>query len=270
MRRSLAVILFLAVVGLAGNAQSVPILQVGAPGASGEGTYADYQEAATLPSAGEDTAVTSGDILYVGGLVGGDTLHLGGGQYSTDWAKGKKGSPSAVPNAFDGHGAILLASVPEGTLETALASLRIDGKSAFYRSATESYFPNNHDPLKAGISDFLFFDLGVFAGSTTVPNFDTEAEGSAKARGEIKTLTLSGMDKLDWIHFDVMALATDAKGRTQLVFNPGSHDVSWQPASSVSAPASVTVLVPETSTVFLLGLGLLGLYGYRLRRRRNA
>ncbi len=270
MRKSLAVIVFLIVVGLAGNARSVPILQVGAPGASEEGTYADYQKAPTLPSAGEETALTSGNILYVGGLVGGDTLHLGGGQYSADWTKAKKDSSSTVPTAFDGHGAILVASVPEGTLD--LASLKINGTSAFYRSATDSHFPNNHDPLKAKTSDFLFFDIGDFSRSTAVPDFDEETERSAhgKGEGEIKTLTLSGMDSLAWIHFDVMALATDAKGKTKVVFNPGSHDVSWHPASNVSAPASITVLVPETATVFLLGLGLLGLYGYRLRRRRNA
>lgn len=45
---------------------AIPVLQVGAPGGPGEGTYANYIANLTNPTE-TDTAVTSGNTLYVAG-----------------------------------------------------------------------------------------------------------------------------------------------------------------------------------------------------------
>lgn len=62
---------------------------------------------------------------------------------------------------FNGHGAVLLAAVPDGASG---GSLTVDGAKPFHTSLTlNNFFPNNHSPLKDDISDFLFFDIGDFS-----------------------------------------------------------------------------------------------------------
>ncbi|MFZ5594965.1 MAG: choice-of-anchor N protein [Pseudomonadota bacterium] len=240
-------LIFFAALGFAGSTFAIPTLQVGAPGGIGEGTYANYQSSLTNPIE-TDTAITFGNKIYVGGIYQStDVLNLGG-QYSTgdDW------SDFGMPAAFDTHGAILIASVPNG----AVGTLTINGQSPFHTSATNSYFPNNHDPVKSAVSDFLFFDIGTFAKSGTVPNFDSETGSDP---GQIKTLMIA-TSGFQWIHFDVMALETKMKNGkpttgliTGLENNPGSKDVTWK--DSGGPPFGI----PEPSSHLLVGLGLLGL-----------
>lgn len=253
------------------NAYAVPTLQIGAPAGTGDsGLYADYDAASSSP-AETNTAITLGDQLLVGGAYANSTELLLGGQYigsqgaGLDWAtvlSAQFGGSSSDYSVFNGKGAILVASIPGGSM----GGLTINGMAPFFTSPT-SLFPNDHDPVKSATSDFLFFDIGNFAKNTpAIPNFVDELPGSASSMGEIKNLLIA-TSGFQWIHFDVMALATynkkDSKTgllKTGLVFNPGSKDVTWKD------PGPSTFGVPEPATPLLLGLGLMGLLMARRRR----
>ena len=187
---------------------------------------------------------------------------LSGGDYSSLSNTSNLGDLSI----FDGKGAIVVVSVPDGTLTTALANLTLDGTLAFSGSATlNDLFPNDHDPLKDNISDFLFFDvLGDFAkNSGAVPDFSSE---TGAADGEIKTVTVAGMGSLAWIHFDIVALETSANGPnivTTFENNPGSHDVTWKGDGGGGGGGDEDV--PEPGMPALLGMGVLAVL---LARRR--
>lgn len=243
--------------GVVNNALAIPTLQVGAPGGSGEGTYANYIANLTNPLE-SDSAVTNGNTLYIGGVYG-TGVDLLGGKFGSgdDW------SSFGLPTDFNGHGAILVATVANGSLGS--GTLTVNGAGAFYTSATDSYFPNNHAPTNG--ADYLFFDIGNFLSTGLVSNFDSE---SGSEQGEVKSLTLA-INGYEWVHFDVMALETDKETQTtrrkttttydtDLENNPCSKDVTWKkPATSV----------PEPSTILLLGAGLVGL-GFLGKKRKNA
>jgi hypothetical protein len=243
------------------QAWAVPVLQIGAPAGPGDtGIYADYQGSTSNPTETDTAIISGGTILVAGVYQNNNVLSLGGQSTGSNW------SSFGFPTVFDSHDAVLLVSVPEGSLGTALDNpLLVGGSPAFYSDATMSFFPNNHDPVQAGISDFLFFDIGDFAKiAGAVPDFDLE---TGAADGQIKTITVSGFGSLAWAHFDVMALQTNTQGQanivTTLANNPGSHDVTWKPGGPPPQD------LPEPGTLALLGLGLLGFGASRRYQKKK-
>lgn len=243
-------------------AQAVPTLQVGVPL---NGGYAPYQDNLTNPEE-DDTAVTNGNTLALGGVFGPNTLALGG-QYQDgpDW------SDLGYADIFDGSGALLFAVVPDGALGD--GSLTVNGIAPLYTTADfEDGFvvpnpPSNHAPIQNG--DYLFFDVGDFTEfADAVPNFADDGEASAD--GEVKTVTFQ-TSGYDWIHFDVFAIETVQTGpnvRSDLVGNPGSHDVTFK-VEDDNGGGGPPPPIPEPMTA---GLGLMGLGALALscaRRRRN-
>ncbi|GAB6067760.1 hypothetical protein JCM13664_10790 [Methylothermus subterraneus] len=236
-------------------------MQVGAPAGSGDtGTYADYQLSLTNPTE-QDTARTTGNVIYVAGVYQNQNVLKLGGKYSggQDWSEVNS---AYAPFTFNGKGAILLVAVPDG--QTGTLTIQVDGGpsiGAFYTNPTLSgLFPNNHDPLKDQIADFLFFDIGDFAkNSNTVPDFASE---TGAADGQIKTITFSS-NGFDWLHFDVLALETKEQGGgnhvqivTTIENNPGSHDVTAFPPQVPPPPPQPA---PEPGILWLLASGLLGM-----------
>lgn len=281
---------------VAGPAYAVPALQVGAPTSGNtcaDFPYEPYQGSLSDPTE-EDTAVTSGTTLCVGGVYKGAAVVNLGSQYTgpegtgLDWSDFTYGSGQnqvPYPSAFDTFGAILVVSVPEGDLAVALANLTINSNSAIHSDAVNSFLPNppsNHDPAKGNIADFLFFDIGDFGKVENIPNFDPLDPDQTNAMGEILELLIGGLFDiagdaiLDWIHFDAMALETrcvlttgpnkvcrtdiTSTLDTDIQGNPGSHDVTWKPGDGPPPPPQV----PEPGTLLLFGtaLFLLGL-GFR-------
>ena len=277
-------ICFILMLGMAATTYAVPTLQVGAPAGAGDsGAYADYQLFLTNPTE-TDTAVTYGNTIFVAGAFGPKDLFIGGqytdpadslitlgiapGTQGSDWTDftGPAPDKTPFPSDFDGRGAILLASVPDGSSGSLTIDLGLGDISPFFTSDDMSFFPNEHDPVKAEISDFLFFDIGSFAEIEAVPDFCESGEqgcgSSGSGTGQIKTVTFQ-LKGYDWVHFDAMALVTYAQSGgkstrviTTLDNNPGSHDVIWEDGHEI----------PEPGTLLLLGSGLIGLALYGRRK----
>lgn len=128
---------------------------------------------------------------------------------------------------------------------------------------------NNHSPygLDASQIDTYAFDLSLLGmgsfgkvGPTKDCNADvsgtTDCVDTPNSLGEIHTFDydFTGLS-LDWVHFDLVAYITDSTGNGKWVsnyweINPGSHDTTWKS-------------VPETTSLLLLMVGLLGLVGFK-------
>ncbi len=247
--------------GFAGSSHAIPTLQIGAPAGPGDsGIYADYADTLAFP-AEEDTAVTGGNTILVAAAYKQGVVSIGGkGTIGVhDW------SYFGFDPVFNGKGALLMATVPNGTLSSGSLSISVDGgvfSSNIYSTSTfENGFkvpnpPSNHAPIQN--QDYLFFDIGNFSKSVLVPNFVDESFGSQS--GQIKSIQIN-TSGYEWIHFDVFALVTDQKGNRVVIVNtddegnPGSHDVTWK-----------TRQVPEPSTLLLLGSSLLGIAIFRRRK----
>lgn len=289
---------------MASAAHAVPILQVGAPASPSDiGTYADYKDWSNPTEA--ETARTSGNVIYAAASYGVDNQPLLiGGQYTgtegtgKDWYDDNATYSFGFDSAFKDKGAILLVSlylddtmVDDTDLALLQSGLKLDRDddspdmgqySAFYRTNVNpltglSWWPtdyndvSNHEPVKEA-NAYLFFDIGNFNNDTSgIRDFANELP-NPNEKGQIKKLTFSGLDsttnyKIQWAHFDLLAIVTDKKGKSKitstLVNNPASHDVTMVPDGGGPPQA-----IPEPASLVLLGTGLAGT-GALLRKRRK-
>jgi hypothetical protein len=243
MKRSIFTALVMLLLLSAGKAQAVPVLQVGAPGSTA-GTYLPYINSSP-PAGDSESAIIQGSpttLLAAGTYQQSDVLQLGskylGGstypykkgndpvvylpvQAGKDWSALEFAKNVSYPTAFDTHGAILVVSVPDGslnadgTLKNAYKLSLMNGSTVvplIHTDASQSWFPNNHTPVggyaDGGTNytpDFLFFDIGSFAKGGDVPNFADPAD--SQKPGEVKNLSLT-IEGFDWSHFDLIALQT--------------------------------------------------------------
>jgi PEP-CTERM motif-containing protein len=259
------------------SVQSAPLLQVGA--SDGAGGYVDYTTNSSNPTETDTAIITGSSILFAG--ISDGLLKLGG-KYGTTGVNYSTAGPNAnsARSIFDGQdGAIAFVSVAQGFGQSVFDNLTLGGMSAFaWEDTAEQLFPNSHAPVKDAIADFVFFNIGNFSGTTLIPDFADETIGNKK--GEIKTLALAGiLPTFEWLHFDVVALATDTQGQTNLrtTFenNPGSHDVTWKSnnfcANNPLDPSCTSGQpVPEPEALWLIGAGLLGFARFYGRKSKSA
>jgi hypothetical protein len=240
-------------------AQAVPVLQVATPAGPGDtGAYGDYVPSLLFPTETDTAVATTNTIYFAGVFQNNNVLSLGAANLAAGGSDWSSFDPSL--SVLDGYGAIVVVAVPDGSLDAsgnfvAGKNLTIDIGTLVYGSQTLSgFFPNNHDPLKDTVSDFLFFDIGDFSASINVLDYATETAGSQLGSVQTAQITATG---LAWVHFDLMAIETSQTGHriaTTWENNPGSHDVTWK-------------AMPEPGIVALLGGGLLGMTGVARRRR---
>lgn len=203
-------------------------------------------------------------VYGVGGVAGDigsdeDTWFVSGATGELELIATFANSGMTIQNAF-------LVLTSSATADNPFSgSTKYDDAAAFEATLTGGAVQtNNHAPygFDASQIDTFAYSLGDFTYNAGSPTKDCNADiagttecAASAGTGDIKTFTYdySGL-ALDWVHFDLVAYVTDENGNSgnwvsTWDINVASHDTTWQ--------------VPETGSLFLLMVGLLGLVSFK-------
>lgn len=173
-----------------------------------------------------------------------------------------------VPTLLTSEGLVPLVNPSGDANEDLLADVvGLDGYDMKADFEPDGLTLDNHFPSKDGMSDFILYALGDFdnvESNLYDYNADNGTITETMTGGDERrySLTITGFTS---VHFDMYGLETtqsSTKVKTSWDDNPNSHDAAWY--GNGDEPGQIEI-IPEPSSLSLLGVGLLGF----MRRRRN-
>jgi hypothetical protein len=241
MRKHFYILLFIStfvIFGVTCTASAIPMLQLYIEG----GTYDEVDESWTIATADPFNIWVIGNVKKVGTI------------YDVKLA-------AAVPTSEIGGGGSITLTPINTTLIYDPSISPIPTATANFPSA-DGAIPllGDGSPLPAhGVygtgTSFFEWQLGNFTlTDSPIGDFVSSFPTSFPKKGQINayTVTVSGFSH---VHFDTYDHYFDEKVAAHYIFAPFSHDGS--------------AVVPEPTSLILLGSGLLGLFGYRRRSRKS-
>ena len=211
-------------------------------------TFQTYIEGATAKTIGQDQDTWfighSPFNLIVVGSYGPKTQKLTNITLTLSVPKGQTGTISIS----GGDGVTLLTSktpAPGGHNPNANADIDLltnvvglDGYS------DKSFLPdkfNEHYPFKAGVSNFLIYDIGNFDNLGPVHNYNAETGTiTEEGAGEEKLFSVC-VSGFSWVHFDAYGYVQNNKCKSGWKINPASHDCTYIPAPGAIILGSIGV-----------------------------
>jgi len=212
-------------------------------------TFQTYIVGATAGSVGADvetwfTGNNTFDLVLVGAYEG-NTASLTNAKLVVSVPEDETGTLT-----IDGLTPVIIPGFPMEDLLTNVAGL-----DAYETKAVLPESFNEHFPFQDRVSDFLLYDVGSFAKSVPVNDYDaaTGLTMPAGTLGEEKTytVTITGFTRA---HFDLFGFETKVQGASMWKINPGSHDATF--LAGFPGPTPIPIPAPGTLILGAIGAGL--------------